>query len=791
MSAPQLTVQLGTVAVLAGEKLGTGFFVGADGTILTCFHNIGDKATGEFARQVEVRFQGQSFAATTRAVSPDPQRLDYALLQLEGGVLPPEALLMPVRRALADRGEQQARLFATFGYRVAEGASAESSYTPRVPGQGEVARLQLASQPEDVQQIRGGMSGAPIYDRRQRAVVGMIVSRIREPDDQGGGLREDRPYGLALEAIEEQLAPLRRRLDEYELWQLLEPDFQRGQLPQTMQAQLIRRLRLIIPLPDADEASNEQVHVLPWLRRAALTGQDTLTPLLTLIETKYHGLWESLRTRRLSASMLIRRIVPFTNRERETEYMLQDMPPLYTCYSAPTGYGKTELLRELERRYQRKEGWLTLFYIHRGPPLSSSLALAQALFQHLGPPQESETTLATYCRLLRQELGAARGLLMLIDDADRLLAGEHAGRMFREQLLNQLRTELSTNKIELICCVAVRPIATSWQVPAQALVERLSGRGDGQRRQSAAGRQRRKPQLSPFQYRNIRSTLVSLHKELKLPKAEIDKTAAYILMMTGGHPGCMAELIEDWRSVEQTSTFQQRTAEHRGIVRRVAEAAYNSLPQKLQPQMVSLSVFRYLTYEVLEALQKHGTIDPTLDTFELHRQLKGTGCYTEIGDLMTDSLVRSLLLRRLAWDEPEQYASLLRLAGKIYWQLLEGLPERAQHDRRDAQLLLSALQVEIELYHLNKPDTPEQRKRRRKQFFSPRGPLYKALARARECSPELMRGLSGPLIDLINVEESDHDHEFCFLLNYVFRDEDYAYGELNEQLITILGEQVI
>ena len=84
------------VVCVRGVLIGTGFFIGKDGTLLTCFHVIGDKKTGEMAQSLNILFNKKEYPARCIYASPNPMNLDAAVLQLEEGQLPPGAAILPL-----------------------------------------------------------------------------------------------------------------------------------------------------------------------------------------------------------------------------------------------------------------------------------------------------------------------------------------------------------------------------------------------------------------------------------------------------------------------------------------------------------------------------------------------------------------------------------------------------------------------------------------------------------------------------------------------------------------------
>ncbi len=156
-----------------GELRGTGFFISAEGHLLTCRHVV-DLAGGV----EQVRALGQPVEAVYLG-PPFGEGDDLAVLRLPGyagPAAPTSAEVRPTARYLA------------FGFGrddFAEGATLEGTTTDCNPhiefGGREVIRLAV---PVDAQRVREGYSGSPVYDVERQRVVGIVSAR----DHTQGGL---------------------------------------------------------------------------------------------------------------------------------------------------------------------------------------------------------------------------------------------------------------------------------------------------------------------------------------------------------------------------------------------------------------------------------------------------------------------------------------------------------------------------------------------------------------------------------------------------------------------------
>lgn len=168
-----------------GDVVGSGFLVGPD-LVATCAHVVAS-ATGSdpYARAAPTAVVELEFPALPGAPAVRTGRVhrwepigedgtgDVALLRLDAPP-PPGAVMPPLRRV--DRLWDSR--FRVFGF--PEGRWDGVWATGRVRGAQGTGWYQLQGDPGD-QPIEGGFSGAPVWDDRTGAVIGMTVAADRDP----------------------------------------------------------------------------------------------------------------------------------------------------------------------------------------------------------------------------------------------------------------------------------------------------------------------------------------------------------------------------------------------------------------------------------------------------------------------------------------------------------------------------------------------------------------------------------------------------------------------------------
>jgi hypothetical protein len=543
---------------------GTGFFIDRDATILTCFHVVGDKETGELAeKEPVVTFNGENYAARCVQVSHNPQTLDVAIIRLLDNELPPQASVLPLGKWGYDLESDQG--FRTFGYRSAdrvEGLYAESEIRGRIATTSGIKLLQFASEAVGAEEIRQGMSGSPVYHKSTRQIVGMVALRFTE---QG----ETIPCAIPVEAAIDVWPRLKDRLRESDLLRQLRDVLFIGEW---FTEKTFKTFYQSLPLPGLktfDELGKNKAETL----LEQLTGRGLIYDLVNYLRVKRPD---------IPLAELIElppvHYVNFVNREEELRESCGRYALPYLVFEAPAGYGKTQLLKAIGQQHFR-DGWLSV-YVEASQDLSSAVDLAKEVTKQadysgdLSRLSDVRSMGLTLGGALSQRLESLRGsgLILLIDSVERLPQAEvNAFANF----LAEIQRVIGEDNLRVH--IAGRYIGSSWKKWAQGPNFNVRA-------------------LAPFKFEYVKQTVCSL-----LPSQEnFDLYAAHLMHITGGHPGCMARIIENTDVIQSVEDFfEAREDEHQEIVLSVAHKIRNSIPEALQGAFDVLSVFRRYNYRLL------------------------------------------------------------------------------------------------------------------------------------------------------------------------------------------------
>ncbi len=736
------------VAVLRnGIIAGTGFFIDRDGSILTCFHVVGDTSTGYLTDQpLSIRFNGVTYPVNCIFRSLIPEKFDVAVLRLESRVLPDNAILLPLGRWDAD--SMMSHNFVSYGYKLAgtfDGIYARSTVVSRtsidLKGRDGVEFLQIASESLTHDEVGRGMSGAPVYHEETNQIVGVIVARSRHKDLAI-------PLALPMNEVARIWWPVRTRIQQDELARQighLVSDYSKEPLLQ----KFVDRLKemSVFTVDSPLEGDKPQV-VIEQLRREGFI-YDVFSYMKQADEV-----FSPFLKKKLPQTFIQRSEITFVNREEALSFadlnFADSFGPLYLLFDAPAGYGKTELLWEIELR-DLLEGWIC-YYIQAAQTsvtaydLAQTLANSANLSRYLPTHSDLGPTSGIIAVMLKEKvkLARAQGLVLLIDSIERLSDRER--NSFRDQFLKSLISAFTDH-------------ADNKQGPGLRIV--LAGRyASPEWKQTDWTFPLEVKPLKPFNYDIV---LIAIDRSRwKNRQSDLKSWAAHLMYVTGGHPGCIAEslpLMQSQQSIEDH--FISHRELYRDVVLPTINEVRGSIPKHLQDIFDRLSVFRRYNVRLLRKMIDMGVISYGNDAVNLERELTSTYLVNRRNKFIQDEIVRRLLVIRLGWTDSNLFLQLCEQARNIYRSDLEG------RNTDPENIMVEAIYQELQLAYYQSKQDSEERGRLRRDFLGENGVVerYIRTLAAKSDLEDIKSNLKELLIG---------DWEFRFAVNFFLRSDRYT-----------------
>lgn len=440
---------------------------------------------------------------------------------------------------------------------------------------------------------------------------------------------------------------------------------------------------------------------------------------------------------------------PFTNRDGEIQHIISSFAP-YRIIEAPIGYGKTALLKELRDRFENFS-WRSKYIEADG-----SVQLSDVIH-----PLFQET----------HQDNRIQGIVILVD----------MHRIPDELLLTNLLEQTVSVHNFLQC-------ETTFfaQKPGGFRVIFAGRHMSTLRDKVETDLPLATTTLSTFDFDVIyRSASAYLTKKRNINDTAVRQLAAHLLHLTGGHPGCMAKVIEKYATTGLTSVNQFFLQEWDSILRddvlpvidNIRSEIGTSFTGKGIPEFIDTNTLRYFIYPVLEKLMEKCSFEGIHEVVEFADQLTASQLFER--DLATnflhDGVIRRLNTIRLWYKYPENFRQKCLDAREICIDYLK---------QNDSQLpvrwAVESL-FQFLLAHVSQIAEAKQRSELKQQFFTEIVPeTFQALTSVAARKEHFLRR------DFANLLRGDW--EFEFLVNYYLREANNLYtSEPFNQLVSFVS----
>lgn len=443
-----------------------------------------------------------------------------------------------------------------------------------------------------------------------------------------------------------------------------------------------------------------------------------------------------------------RRVPPvhFVNREYELQQAYAEYAAHHIFFDAPSGYGKTALLQAIEWHYFG-EGWLCIS-VETPNNIQTALELcrlvakeADVLYVTTFPDSQALGYSVAAFLNNKIHLSDIPGILFLIDSVERLPHSEvYAFLTF----LKTIRLALTGTHIQVRIHLAGRSVGLLWERTAQNL-----------------NLQTKVISLSPFQLRYVRETV----RLLQPSQQELDLRASYLMHVTGGHPFCMANILQHMDYAQPVDEhFNQEHARYQKVVFSIADAIRKGLPIDLRDIFDALSIFRRYNNRLLDAMVRHNVLRYHGGVSNLVKALIATDFVKRRSGFIQDTIVRRLLAIDLRQRDQEQFLDLCRKARNIYLEDLQTATDRPE------QIAVEGLYQELQLRYYAGDGSLAERADLWEQFFADDGILNQFVY-------PLMQKQN--VVDCIEnllalIQDENGDWEIRFAVNFFLRGDTYS-----------------
>lgn len=465
--------------------------------------------------------------------------------------------------------------------------------------------------------------------------------------------------------------------------------------------------------------------------------------------------------------------LPFTNRQNAIQDVVDKEPKAtFHFFEGPTGYGKTRLLEQLKKDFERWHWYcLCLTVGSEANPAFGEQILAQLpSFIQKSPPFAPQNW-AKGGRDLGQALARYHerhpypGVVLLIDIPDEFAQGTKTTlKQLVEAFIPEIYDGLSRSRY-------FSREASSYRVV-------LTGRSKGCLSGMSYSNLFRVTALKPLRYTYVQEICKeAIQHEMQV----VEEFAANLFFVSGGHPGCIEKILhlyKGMRGQEPATFFVRCPIAIQEVIENECGRVRETIDPAIQSAYEQVYIYRRLNDHLIKIFWKR--LDWHGDAFTLQDDLMRSSLFGWHGDdrrHLVGDIVRRLLTVHARYEAPDRFKQACEKASHLSLKALKVADELRGY--WVVEVLFQLLQARFD-----KIESAAQRQVLRATLMSHDLPnVLTAYVEGRPTTHQAdLRSLEGIL---------EADWEFQFALNFYLRDQSYdaqPYDEFCKQVKAFFGK---
>lgn len=446
--------------------------------------------------------------------------------------------------------------------------------------------------------------------------------------------------------------------------------------------------------------------------------------------------------------------IEFVNRVNEKQEITNIYCPPYLLITAPKGYGKTRLLETVKTDLE-KQG--TVFYTNLlSGEFSSIQKITYGMLQQIGEKCVKELNLAESAKpedcgyefgkfVIKTLSTTQKNIMILMDIAESI--DDNLVKDFLNEFIPAVQEQLAVaGQINLKLILAGRYRADWKQLSVKVTLEPML--------------------LAPFDFSPVFQTVEHFARR-KNSFSSLDYRrdfASHLMYFTGGHPGCMAEILNKDFHKPIKKIISNEEEYYQTIVTHVIDEVERHIPSPLREIFVTLSIVRRFDHHLLQWFMDKELFKSPKTSVKLDKLLLQTHLVTKKSGFLQDDITRRLLAIRLRKTEPDRFITICEEAISFYRSRLKD-PRCFREDIIAIELLFQTVQYLVystqydadkSLFELR----AEEIRHIKKCFFDTLPEILNILVSHRDSQAEVES-----LIELL-----EDDMEFRFAFNYLLQE---------------------